>query len=114
LGELKRRGLKVGLISNWDARLRPLLRELQLDRYFDSIVISAEVGAQKPAPEIFRAAAAQLGVPAETILHVGDSQAEDVAGARAAGWQALWLTRRPAGAPLGPLSSLESLSAMIR
>ncbi len=112
LRELKRRGLKLGLISNWDARLRPLLRALQLDRYFDSIVISAEVGSQKPEPEIFLAAAAQLGVPPETILHVGDSQAEDVAGARAAGWQALWLTRRSPGASLPSLPSLSSLKSL--
>jgi len=114
LQELKRRGLKVGLISNWDGRLRPLLRELQLDRYFDSIVISAEAGAQKPGPEIFRAAAGQLGVPAETILHVGDSPAEDAAGARAAGFQSLLLARRPSNISLPSLPSLEALPALIR
>jgi putative hydrolase of the HAD superfamily len=114
LRELKRRGLKVGLISNWDARLRPLLRELQLDGYFDSIVISAEAGAQKPGREIFRAAARQLGVPPETILHVGDSPAEDVAGARAAGFQALLLSRRKTHVSVPSLLSLDTLPALIR
>jgi dihydrofolate synthase/folylpolyglutamate synthase len=111
LRELKRRGLKLGIISNWDIRLRPLLRELQLDSYFDSIIISGEVGAQKPDPRIFQAAAAELKFPPESILHIGDSSSEDVACARAAGLQALHLTR---GQALSPFSSLQSLPALIK
>jgi dihydrofolate synthase / folylpolyglutamate synthase len=111
LRELKRRGLKLGIISNWDDRLRPLLRELQLESYFDSIVISGEAGAQKPDPMIFRASAAQLNTPPEAILHIGDGAVEDVAGARAAGLQALHLTR---GKTLACLPSLQPLPALIR
>jgi len=111
LQELKRRGLKLGIISNWDNRLRPLLRELRLDRYFDSIVISGEAGAQKPDPTIFQAAAAQLNTPPEAILHIGDSASEDDAGARAAAMQSLLLKR---GQNLRPLASLASLPALIR
>jgi dihydrofolate synthase / folylpolyglutamate synthase len=111
LRELKRRGLKLGVISNWDERLRPLLRDLQLDNYFDSIVVSGETGAQKPAPKIFHAAAAQLKTPPEAILHIGDSRSEDFAGARATGLQALLLTRRQ---PLASLPSLKSLPALIK
>jgi putative hydrolase of the HAD superfamily len=110
LRELKRRGLKLGLVSNWDSRLRPLLRELDLDGYFDSIVISAEVGSQKPEPGIFRMAAAQLNVPPSSVLHIGDSESEDVKGARAAGLHALLLSR---GKPT-ELPSLDSLPALIR
>jgi len=111
LTKLKSRGLKLGIISNWDNRLGPLLREMQIDRYFDSIVISDEVGAQKPDPKIFLAAAKQLGTPPESILHVGDSSAEDVAGARAAGLQAILLTR---GKSLSPLASLRALADVIK
>jgi len=111
LRELKRRGLKLGIISNWDDRLLPLLRELQLDSYFDSIVISGEASPQKPDPRIFQAAAAQLNTPAKAILHIGDSSSEDAAGARAAGLQTLLLTR---GKNLAALSSLQSLPALIR
>jgi putative hydrolase of the HAD superfamily len=101
----------LGIISNWDDRLRPLLRELQLDSYFDSIVISGEAGLQKPDPRLFQAAAAQLNTPPEAILHIGDNPSEDVAGARAAGLQALLLTR---GKAFAFLSSLQSLPALIR
>jgi dihydrofolate synthase/folylpolyglutamate synthase len=111
LQELKRRGLKLGIISNWDDRLRPLLGELQLDHYFDSIVISGPAGPQKPEPKIFQAAAAQLHIPAEAILHIGDSASEDVAGARAAGLRALLLTR---GQTPASLSSLRFLPGLIK
>jgi dihydrofolate synthase/folylpolyglutamate synthase len=111
LRELKRRGLKLGIISNWDDRLRPLLRELQLDNYFDSIVISGPAGPHKPDPKIFQAAAAQLNTRPEAILHIGDSAPEDGAGARAAGLRALLLTRSQTPASL---SSLQSLPALIR
>jgi dihydrofolate synthase / folylpolyglutamate synthase len=109
--ELKRRGLKLGVISNWDDRLRPLLRALQLDGYFESIVVSGEAGAQKPDVKIFQAAAAQLHLPPEAILHIGDSASEDAAGARAAGLQSLLLTR---SLSFSSLASLASLPALIR
>jgi putative hydrolase of the HAD superfamily len=93
LANLKARGLKLGIVSNWDDRLRPLLRRLRLDHYFESIVVSCEVGARKPDPRIFEAAGAALGsAPGET-LHVGDHREMDYQGARAAGLRARWLRR---------------------
>jgi len=57
------RGLRLGIISNWDERLRPLLRSLKLDRYFQTIVISCEAGACKPSPAIFQKTARELDLP---------------------------------------------------
>jgi dihydrofolate synthase/folylpolyglutamate synthase len=111
LRELRRRGLKLGLISNWDERLRPLLRDLKLDHYFDSIVISGPGGIQKPDARIFQTAAAELKIEPAGILHIGDSASEDVAGARAAGLHALLLAR---GQTSGSLNSLRFLPALIR
>ncbi len=93
LKKLSRCGLKLGIISNWDRRLRPLLERLELARYFSVIVISREVGATKPDAAIFRRATKRLGVPPGAILHIGDSAAHDLAGARVAGFQALLLRR---------------------
>lgn len=87
LPALKQR-YKLGLISNWDSRLRPLLQGLGVASYFDCIVVSCEVGATKPSRRIFDFATEKLGVPAASILHVGDSQIEDCEGAIAAGYQA--------------------------
>jgi putative hydrolase of the HAD superfamily len=80
--------LHVGIISNWDERLRPLLGRLGLSGHFDSITISCEVGSEKPAAAIFRAALLAAGISASDALHVGDSASEDVAGAKAVGMQA--------------------------
>lgn len=97
LTELAARGIRLAVLSNWDERLRPLLVRLDLARYFERTVVSAEVAAHKPAPAIFAHTAGELGLPPEALLHVGDSQREDVAGASAAGWGALWLRRDGTG-----------------
>jgi putative hydrolase of the HAD superfamily len=93
LQRLKNCGLKLAVVSNWDERLRPLLRALELDHYFDVIIVSRELGCHKPDAKIFEMAAAQLGIPAEAILHVGDSAIEDFDGARKAGFRAVLLRR---------------------
>ncbi len=91
LARLRRRGLRLAVISNWDLRLRPVLERLRLLRYFDVVVISQEVGFAKPDPAIFERASDLLEVPPEQILHVGDELPADVRGARAAGFQVLAL-----------------------
>ncbi len=112
LEALKSKGLKLGIISNWDERLRPLLRRLKLHRYFDSIVVSCESGACKPARELFEAACAGLGSASEQTLHVGDSLEMDLLGARAAGLQSLHLRRgaqRHAAWEIGSLLELDKI-----
>lgn len=100
---LRQGGYRLAVLSNWDTRLRPLLQALRLADFFEVLVISGEVGWHKPDPRLFAHAARQLGLPPRQILHVGDSWAEDVGGARRAGWQAVWLARNSlvTGAP-GP------------
>jgi len=85
LEALAARGVKLGVISNWDARLRPLLTNLDLSRHFSSIVISCEVGATKPDGRLFARAAEELGVAPGELLHVGDSVEMDVRGAERSG-----------------------------
>ena len=98
LREARGRGLHVGIISNWDERLRPLLTDLGLLSYFDSITISCEVGAEKPDKEIFNAALRAAKVAADEALHVGDNYDEDVRGAEAVGMRALLVSRKSGGA----------------
>ena len=102
-------GWKLAIVSNWDERLRPLLRELGLVECFDVIVVSHEAGFTKPAREIFQCAAAALNLPAETILHIGDSRAEDFDGARAAGMRSLLLDRKAVPGGDGVVSSLSAV-----
>ena len=113
LAALKARGFKLGVVSNWDERLRPLLQELQLDVHFDALVISHETSCAKPAPEIFRRAARALNIPPQSILHIGDSPTEDVAGAKAAGMNAVLLDRKAARSTFAVAHDLRSLAALL-
>lgn len=93
LAALRARGLKLAVVANWDDRLPPLLAALDLSHYFDAIVTSFQVGAEKPDAKIFAAALDKLGVQGRSTLHVGDRQLEDVEGAEAAGLHAFRLDR---------------------
>ncbi len=74
---------------------RTRLRRLQLDSYFDAVVISAEVGVSKPAPEIFDIAFAMLGMPdRSTVLMVGDSLTSDIQGGNDSGIATCWYNAR--------------------
>jgi putative hydrolase of the HAD superfamily len=79
------RGLATGIVSNFDQRLRPVLRALGVHHLFHAIVLPGEVGAAKPDRAIFDAALKRLGLAGEQAAYVGDRAVEDVAGSRAAG-----------------------------
>jgi putative hydrolase of the HAD superfamily len=71
------RGMKLGVISNFDSRLYSALKDLRILHFFTSITICSEVGFAKPSPEIFRAAIRSLGVASDRILFTGDSLVDD-------------------------------------
>lgn len=83
--ELKERGYRIGIISNWGRGLTELLEGLGLGPYIDSVTASAEVGMHKPEPDIFRHALSSLSVSAENAMHVGDHPVADAAGCSAVG-----------------------------
>jgi len=85
-------GVKVAVASNWDSRLPKLLDVLGLTEHFDSIVVSAIVGAEKPSPDFFAKLLSDVDVPAANVLHVGDDAVNDVSGAKSAriGAAVLW------------------------
>ena len=100
LEESRRRGFRVGLVSNWDRRLRGLLDSLGLLSLFDGVAISCEAGVEKPHPAIFRAALEAMGVPAATpAVHIGDTYRDDVIGAARAGFRAVLIRRDGASLP---------------
>ena len=111
LDALGKRQLRLGIISNWDERLRPLLDRLKLSPCFDVTVISVEAGFAKPAKEIFERAVEMLGVPSRSILHVGYSPEEDITGAHLAGLQGLLLDRKGSDRVVGSIHTLEALKA---
>ena len=113
LEALRARGVLLAVVSNFDARLVPLLAALGIAQRVDTVVHSSQVGSAKPDPRIFRAALARLGVAPPDALHVGDEPAADLAGAHRAGLRAALVDRRgrspavPAGVPV--LRSLDAL-----
>ena len=97
VGELRRRGLKLAVLSNafeedvagWSGSpLRP---------FFDVTLFSCSSGLVKPDPEVYLAACRALGAIPQRALFVGDGADEELEGARAAGlaaFRALWFTSR--------------------
>jgi len=100
LSELRRRGWALGIISDWDAALETMLHEMGVGPLVDAFSVSEIVGATKPSADLFRDALGKLKVAPDQALHIGDFYELDVAGARAAGMQALlfdWRSRCPGG-----------------
>jgi putative hydrolase of the HAD superfamily len=103
LTALRRRGLRTGVISNFDYRLPPLLDALGLTLLLDAVVLPADAGAAKPEAAIFQLALDRLGVAATDAVYVGDDADDDVAGATRAGLRAIDVGR------IGDLRELRQL-----
>lgn len=108
----KRLGLRMVVVSNWDASLRSVLDALGVSPFLDAIVTSAEFGARKPSAAIFERALALAGVDAAQAWHVGDSVEEDVQGARAAAIEPI-LIRREASSDEPGVKTVASLSELL-
>lgn len=90
---LRGRGCRLGVISNFDSRLRDVLAGLGIGAYFEHVVFSWQVRSAKPDRRIFRHALELMDVRPSQALHVGDSVEEDVRGARRAGMRAVLVDR---------------------
>ena len=84
---------QLAVISNFDGRLRFILQNLGISKYFAHVFISSEVGADKPDPEIFRRAVTMMRFKADEVLHVGDDPKRDWKAAAAAGLSVFRLDR---------------------
>ena len=101
LASLHRQGIKTAVVSNIAFDLRPAFASIGATDHVDEFVLSFEVGAVKPNPEIFETALSRLGVPAADALMVGDSDEADggavAVGARFALVDPLPTDQRPDG-----------------
>jgi putative hydrolase of the HAD superfamily len=91
LQDLRRAGFRLGIISNFDLRLREILKHVGVLDLFEQIVVSSQVGAEKPSARIFEEALRLFAVEPAELLHVGDEAKADGDGARALGIQAFIL-----------------------
>lgn len=97
IAELRRHGLRLGLISNGQRDLEEFAEHHELD--VDVCVGSKHHGYVKPHRSIFETALAALAVSVDEAVMVGDSPNDDIAGARALGLRAILLDREGAYAP---------------
>ncbi len=86
---------QLAVVSNFDRRLRRVLADLGVAHFFREIVLSSEIGADKPDPHIFEHALDLLGAAPGEVLHIGDDPIRDWQGAEKSGLQVFRL-RRPA------------------
>jgi len=93
LSILRKRGYKLGLISNTHWRLLDDL-QIKVERIFDAVTVSYEHVYAKPHPSIFLATLKKLGVEANRCLHVGDDPVADVQGAKKVGMKTVFIKRR--------------------
>jgi putative hydrolase of the HAD superfamily len=85
---------ELAVVSSFDGRLRMILRQLGLLKYFRYVFVSSELGVDKPDPEIFRRAISLAQCQPDEVIHVGDDPERDWQAGKAAGLTIFEL-RRP-------------------
>ncbi len=93
LERLRSMGFRMGLISNFDSRLREIVANLGIAPFIEQITTAWSAKAAKPDPKIFLKAAAEMGIDPSRATHVGDSVQEDIEGAQSAGMNAILIDR---------------------
>lgn len=91
LETIRKDGYRISLIANADSiDARNVVTNCSLENHFDVIIISEEVGVEKPAREIFEAALEKLKVKAENAIMVGNRIDSDIVGANRIGMKNVW------------------------
>ena len=85
---------QLGVISNFDGRLRFIVEHLGISKYFVHVFVSSELGADKPDPEIYGRALRLMNLKPSEVLHVGDDAERDWEAATAAGLSVFRLDRK--------------------
>ena len=114
LHDLRAKGMKLVVVSNWDCSLGRVLDRCGIAGMVDGVVTSAESGHRKPDPGIFTSALELAGCEAGEALHVGDTPEEDGDGARAAGIPVLLIDRDGGGGQEGGIASLGEIVEHLR
>ena len=84
---------QFAVVSNFDSRLRVVLKHLGIAKYFRDIFLSSELGADKPDPLIYQRALEFSGLSVDEVVHVGDDPKRDWDGASRAGLAVFRLQR---------------------
>jgi putative hydrolase of the HAD superfamily len=118
---LKSQGYKLGVVANvWSGGIRPALQKLGLQKFFDTMVASVDVGFRKPSSEIFQLVLNNLEIGAERAMMVGDNPLSDIQGAHDIGICTVRLMRGPNRTkpdivnPDFKIKNLSTLAAIVR
>lgn len=105
---LKHRGLTTAILSNTER----VLTEVDFHdtsfpvNLFDHILYSSDIGSEKPNPEIFKKALAEMGLTSKECIYIGDNFEHDVMGPSSVGMRAIWLNNHGAPVPELPPTCL--------
>lgn len=114
LGQLRRQGMLLGLITNGAVRMQTTkLEKLEIHQSFDMVMISETEGIEKPNPEIFHRALKRLQILSHESLFIGDHPICDIEGANAVGMKALWKRTEHWEEPKVPHITIEDLSEIL-
>ncbi|MDE5635394.1 MAG: YjjG family noncanonical pyrimidine nucleotidase [Muribaculaceae bacterium] len=95
LESLRGRGCRIGVLSNGFTEVQyRKIRNSGLEPYVDFVVLSDDIGVNKPDVRIFRHAETVCGADATDCIMIGDNPDTDIAGALNAGWQAIYFSRK--------------------
>lgn len=116
LAELRRRGFKLGILSNCSCQAGAVIHHLGLSDRVDAVILSYEVGFAKPDPQIYHAARAALGLEPSACAFVADGAGGELEAARALGMLAIKIYRvggrHPEDASVEADHRIESLEAL--
>jgi putative hydrolase of the HAD superfamily len=93
LAALRERGFALAIVSNCSCQAADVIQTTGLDRHFDALALSFELGIAKPDAAIFLAACERLGVPPEACVYVADGAGGELEAAHALGMHAVWVER---------------------
>ncbi|PGP65958.1 2-haloalkanoic acid dehalogenase [Bacillus cereus] len=115
LNHIKRR-FKIGIITNGSThRQKAKIINTNLNNYFDTIIISEEVGLSKPDKRIFELALNKLNVQPENTLFVGDDLEKDIAGCQNANIKGVWFNPQiiKNTAEIQPYAEINTLDSLL-
>ena len=113
--QLLARDYRLGALTNGNADIY----KTDAGEYFDFAFLAEEIGASKPAPDMFHAAITLTGLQPSQIVHVGDNPNHDIVGAQSVGMRTVWINphglpwTEDAPAPDGEVNNLRQLPRVI-
>ena len=107
---------RLGMLTNGAPRVqRDKIEAVGIEGYFDTVIVSGEVGVGKPGAKVFEIALRRLGAAASESAMIGDSLGRDIAGANAAGIRSIWINRRgrPRDQDIRPDAEIANLNELL-